>query len=334
MRIGLLGPLEVTDGSGRPVEVGGTRLRTLLILLALGAGRVVTAERLVDGVWGDARPSGAPNALQSLISRLRRALPDLVIESHPSGYRLAIDDDAIDLMRFDGLVVRGRALRAQDPAGAADALAEALSLWRGPALADVADADFARGHVSRLTERRPGVVEDQMEARLALGRADVAELQALVAAHPLRERLRAQYMRALGAAGRQAEALATFEDARRTLAEELGVDPSPDLAAAHLAVLRGGVGPAGAATGTHQPPGPADQLRRPRTRARPGWQAVGGEPPGDPHRARRGGQDPAGRRVGGASHRADARRRLAHRTGARRRLGRGAAGAAEHPGPA
>ncbi|GLY90606.1 BTAD domain-containing putative transcriptional regulator [Actinoallomurus iriomotensis] len=240
MRIGLLGPLEVADTAGRPVEVGGSRLRTLLILLALDAGRVVTAERLADGVWGDTPPSGTANALQSLISRLRRAAPSLVIESHPSGYRLVLDGDGtLDVIEFDRLAARGQDLLADDPAGAADAFAEALRLWRGPALADVADADFARGHVSRLTERHLGVVEDHVEARLRLGRADVAELEALVTAHPLRERLRAQYMRALGAAGRQADALATFEDARRTLAEELGVDPSEELREAHLDVLRG-----------------------------------------------------------------------------------------------
>ncbi|WP_329240044.1 winged helix-turn-helix domain-containing protein [Actinoallomurus sp. NBC_01490] len=240
VRIGLLGPLEVADAAGRPVEVGGARLRTLLILLALDAGRVVTAERLVDGIWGDTPPSGAANALQSLISRLRRTVPELVIESHPSGYRLVLDGaGAVDVVEFDRLAARGQALLADDPAGAADAFAEALRLWRGPALADVADADFARGHVSRLTERHLGVVEDHIEARLRLGRADVAELEALVAAHPLRERLRARYMRALSAAGRQADALATFEDARRTLAEELGVDPSEELREAHLDVLRG-----------------------------------------------------------------------------------------------
>jgi predicted ATPase/DNA-binding SARP family transcriptional activator len=241
VRIGLLGPLEVADGAGRPVEVGGARLRALLILLALDAGRVVTAERLIDGVWGDDPPSGAPNALQSLISRLRRTLPGLVIDSHPAGYRLVLADpgDTVDVIEFDRLATRGQALLDDDPARAADDLAAALRLWRGAALADVADADFARGHVSRLTERHLAVVEDHVEARLTLGRADVAELEALVAAHPLRERLRGQYMRALGAAGRQAEALATFEDARRTLAEELGVDPSPELRDAHLSVLRG-----------------------------------------------------------------------------------------------
>jgi DNA-binding SARP family transcriptional activator len=249
VRIGLLGPLEVADGAGRPVEVGGARLRTLLILLTLEAGRVVSVERLVDGVWGDDPPSGAPNALQSLISRLRRTVPGLAIGSHPAGYRLVLssgdtggpDDpcDTVDIVEFDRLAARGQALLADDPAGAADTLAAALDLWRGHPLADVTEADFARGHISRLTERHLGVVEDHVEARLTLGRADPAELEALVTAHPLRERLRGQYMRALYAAGRQAEALATYEDARRTLAEELGVDPSSELRAAHLAVLRG-----------------------------------------------------------------------------------------------
>ncbi|MDN3355003.1 BTAD domain-containing putative transcriptional regulator [Actinomadura sp. DC4] len=241
MRIGLLGPLEVADDAGRAVEVGGARLRALLILLTLDAGRVVTAERLVDGVWGDDPPSGAPNALQSLVSRLRRALPGLVIESHPAGYRLVLAEsgDTVDVAEFDRLAARGQALLADDPARAADEFAAALRLWRGSALTDVAEADFARGHVSRLTERRLAVIEDHIEARLTLGRADVAELQALVAAHPLRERLRGQYMRGLCAAGRQADALATYEDARRTLADELGVDPSPELREAHLSVLRG-----------------------------------------------------------------------------------------------
>ncbi|MCO5970663.1 BTAD domain-containing putative transcriptional regulator [Actinoallomurus soli] len=244
MRISLLGPLEVTDDAGRPVEVGGARLRALLILLALEAPRVLTADRLVAGVWDGDPPAGAPNALQSLISRLRRTLPGAMIDSRPAGYRLVVEDDVVDIRCFDRLVAHGRRLLHDDPARAADALAEALSLWRGTPLADVADTDFARGHVSRLAEQRLAAVEDHAEALLALGRADPAELEALVAAHPLRERLRGQYMRALCAAGRQADALATFEDARRTLAEELGVDPSPDLRAVHLAVLRGEQAPA------------------------------------------------------------------------------------------
>jgi predicted ATPase/DNA-binding SARP family transcriptional activator len=243
VRISLLGPLQVTDDAGRPVEVGGARLRTLLILLALDAPRVATADRLVAGVWDGDPPAGAANALQSLISRLRRALPG-VIDSRPAGYRLVVEEDVVDIRRFDRLVGHGRRLLADDPARAADALAEALSLWRGTPLADVADTDFARGHVSRLTEQRLAATEDHAEALLLLGRADPADLEALVAAHPLRERLRGQYMRALCAVGRQADALGTFEKARRTLAEELGVDPSPELRAVHLAVLRGEQTPA------------------------------------------------------------------------------------------
>ncbi|MEV5748719.1 BTAD domain-containing putative transcriptional regulator [Actinoallomurus sp. NPDC052308] len=244
MRISLLGPLEVTDDGGRPVEVGGVRLRTLLILLALEAPRVLTADRLVAGVWDGDPPAGAPNALQSLISRLRRTLPPGAIDSRPAGYRLVVEEDVVDLRRFDRLIAHGRRLLQDDPARAADALAEALSLWRGTPLADVTDTGFARGHVARLTEQRLAAIEDHAEALLLLGRADPAELEALVAAHPLRERLRGQYMRALCAAGRQADALASFEDARRTLAEELGVDPSPELRAVHLAVLRGDQTPA------------------------------------------------------------------------------------------
>ncbi len=242
MHIAVLGPLEVTDDADRPIEIGGARLRTLLIMLALEAGRVVTGDRIADGLWGDAPPSGAPNALQSLISRLRRALPGAAIESHPSGYRLDVPAEAVDIARFERLVAEGRAALGADPARAVGLLARALDLWRGPALADVADAPFAREHVFRLTEQRLGAIEDHVEARLALGRADPAEVEALVAAHPLRERLRGQYMRVLCAAGRRADALATYDDVRRLLADELGVDPSPELQAVHLAVLRGEAG--------------------------------------------------------------------------------------------
>ena len=228
----MLGPLEVTDRHGRPLELAGARLRALLILLALEPGRVVNAERLIDGVWGDDRPSGETNALQSLISRLRRAVPGLMIESRPTGYRLDLDPGSVDVVAFERLVAEGRARLAHDADGAETLLAEALDLWRGPALVDVSDADFARGPIARLTELRVGVVEENPAG------ADPSVLAELVAEHPLRERLRAQYMRALYAAGRQADALATYEDARRTLAESLGVDPSAELASVHVAVLQ------------------------------------------------------------------------------------------------
>jgi predicted ATPase/DNA-binding SARP family transcriptional activator len=247
VRIAMLGPLEV-HADGRPVEVGGARLRALLILLALDAGRVVNTHRLVDGLWGDDPPAGAPNALQTLVSRLRRALPGAVVESHPTGYRLAVDPEAVDVLRFERLVTAGRRALAADPAAAVAAFDEAAALWRGPALADVAGADFARTASARLSELRLTATEDRVEGALRLGGgADlVAELEELVAAHPLRERLVDLLMRALVAANRRAEALAAYERLRAVLADRLGTDPSPALAAAHLAVLRAPAAPPGA----------------------------------------------------------------------------------------
>ncbi|MCO6011338.1 tetratricopeptide repeat protein [Actinoallomurus purpureus] len=246
MRFGILGPLEVRASDGTPVSVGGPRVRSLLALLLLDAGRVVTAERLIDGLYGEEPPAGAANALQSQVSRLRRGLgtaDDLrdLVEFHPAGYRLAADPDDVDALRFERLTRDGRrALTAGDPANAADLLREGLDLWRGPALADVAAAPFADAQATRLEELRLGAFEDHAEARLALGthRDLVIELQELVAAHPLRERLCGQLMRALYGGGRQAEALTVFEDARRTLADQLGADPSPELVQVHLAILR------------------------------------------------------------------------------------------------
>jgi predicted ATPase/DNA-binding SARP family transcriptional activator len=246
MRFGILGPVEVRASDGAPVSVGGPRVRSLLALLLLDAGRVVTAERLIDGLYGEEPPAGAANALQSQVSRLRRGLGaadgsgDLV-EFHPAGYRLAVDRDDVDAHRFERLTREGRrALAAGDPARAAALLREGLDLWRGPALADVAAAPFAEAQAARLEELRLEASEDHAEARLALGahRDLVIDLQQLVAAHPLRERLRGQLMRALYGGGRQAEALAVFEDARRTLADQLGTDPSPELVQVHLAILR------------------------------------------------------------------------------------------------
>jgi len=237
----VLGPLEVRADAGEPVEVGGTRLRTLLILLALEPGRVVTTSRLIDGVWADERPAGAANALQALVSRLRRAVPDIVVESRPAGYRLVTAGDEVDARRFERLAAAGRSRLREDPAGAAATLREALGLWRGPALADVAGAEFARARAARLTELRLTATEDRVEADLGLGAGPslVPELEELVAAHPLREPLIGQLMRALCASGRPSAALTVFEQARGRFAEQLGADPSPDLTALHTAVLRG-----------------------------------------------------------------------------------------------
>ena len=242
MRFGILGATEVRADDGSAVSVGGPRVRALLALLLLNAGRLVTTERLIDGLYGDTPPAGAANALQSQVSRLRRGLPGPgLVEFHAAGYRLAVDPDDVDAHRFQRLAADGRnALAAGDTSRAASLLCEALGLWRGPALADVPEAPFSAAQTVRLEELRLSAVEDRAEAELTLGgsRDLVPELRELLDVHPLRERPRGQLMRALQATGRQAEALAVYEDARRTLAEELGADPSPELAAIHLSVLR------------------------------------------------------------------------------------------------
>jgi predicted ATPase/DNA-binding SARP family transcriptional activator len=248
VRIGLLGTLTVHDDAGRPVRVGGQRVRALLTLLALDANRVVPAHALIDRLWGDDsnQPADAANALQSLVSRLRAALREGgvdsgVIESSPVGYRLAIEPEAVDAIAFERAARAGaRALAAGDAALASRTLREALAAWRGPALADVAEETFAAAIAARLEEARRSATLDRIEADLAVGdRAGaVSELRAIATADPLAERPRALLMRALAAAGRQAEALAAFHEFRGRLAGELGLDPSPALERLHLAILR------------------------------------------------------------------------------------------------
>ncbi|GAA1019196.1 SARP family transcriptional regulator [Acrocarpospora pleiomorpha] len=240
MRFGVLGPTEVRRDSGEIVAVVGPRLRVLLGMLVLDAGRVVTTDHLIDGLYGDEPPAGAANALQAQVSRLRQLLDAPVIVRHPAGYQLDVDPESVDARRFERLAAAGRAaLAAGNNRRAADLLREGLDLWRGPALADLGET-LAPSAV-RLEELRLNALEDHAEAVLGLGDEshDLAtELGDLVAAHPLRERLRGLFMRALVATGRQAEALATYEDGRRLLAEELGADPAPELAEIHLAILR------------------------------------------------------------------------------------------------
>jgi predicted ATPase/DNA-binding SARP family transcriptional activator len=239
VRIGILGPLEVADGK-RLVEVGGARLRALLTLLALEAGRVVPVERLIDDLWEANPPAGAPNALQSLVSRLRAALGDGrgLIESRPAGYRLTMARSDIDAFDFESRVTRAR--HVGDPLIAAAELRDALALWRGPALADVAGAPFAEGPIARLEGLWLAATEERIEADLALGRYTelIPELEALTTTHLLREPLRGQLMRALYGAGRQADALAVYEDTKGALAEALGVDPSAELENIYLSILR------------------------------------------------------------------------------------------------
>ncbi|WP_367133954.1 BTAD domain-containing putative transcriptional regulator [Saccharothrix sp. HUAS TT1] len=243
MQIGVLGPFEVHLDDGAPAGVPGARLRALLVALALEPGRVVPKAALVDWIWGEHPPSDAANALQRLASRLRRVLPDGVVDGQAGGYRLAVGPDAVDAVRFERLV--GLARGAEEPRRAR-LLGEALDLWRGTAMQDVGleGSSAFDAAVTRLDGLRLVALEDRVEAELRLGRGAelVAELTGLVAAHPVRERLVGALMRALGAAGRSTEALVVFQRAREALADALGVDPSPELSALHVALLRGELG--------------------------------------------------------------------------------------------
>ncbi|WIX81343.1 BTAD domain-containing putative transcriptional regulator [Amycolatopsis carbonis] len=253
MRVALLGPLRAACEDGTPVDIGGARLRMLLARLALDAGRPVPAEVLIDGLWGTEPPADAANALQSLVSRLRRALrpAGADLESGAGGYRLALPADAVDAHRFERLAAEGRReLSAGRDSRAAELLRTALDLWHGAALADVLDAPFAAAPATRLEELRTEAAEDRFDAELRLGRhADVlADLTAAAEAHPLRERLAGLRIRALCSAGRQADALAAYTTIRATLADELGVDPSAELQEIHLQALRGELAPAAPVT--------------------------------------------------------------------------------------
>ncbi|WP_374116584.1 AfsR/SARP family transcriptional regulator [Streptomyces gilvus] len=240
MRFGILGPLEVRTDDGTPVDPGGPRPRALLTLLLLNTGRPVSTQRLTDGLYGAQPPAGAANALQSQISRLRRRLaPHTDVEAVPAGYRVAVPPESVDAHRFERLTGEGRAALADgDHEGAAARLREALALWRGPALPDLPSAHAER---ARFDELRLAAVQDRIEADLGLGGGPelVPELRALLRDHPLSERLYGQQMRALHTGGRPAEALTVYEEARRTLVDELGAGPSPELSALHLELLQG-----------------------------------------------------------------------------------------------
>ena len=247
MRISVLGPLEVSDATGRPVRVGGHRVKALLILLALDAGRVIPAHALIEKLWPEERPTDATNALQSLVSRLRQALrqsglPDNVLESSPVGYRLNITPAAVDALAFEEQAREGsRALARGDAKEAATQLRSALSAWRGSPLTDVANEEFAFAPAARLAELRSTATLDRIEANLNLKAADatmIGELRELTAKDRLAERPAALLMRALAATGRQSEALAVYHQIKDHLADSLGVDPSRQLEQAYLATLR------------------------------------------------------------------------------------------------
>lgn len=241
-QVAVLGPLRV-QADGRDVPVSGLRLRRLLLRLAVDADRPVPTTALVAAIWPDEPPADAGNALQALVSRLRRALgdPGSVVPT-PGGYRLAVPPAALDTTAFTELAGTGRErLRAGDPAAATAALDAALERWRAEPLTEAGGADYAEPLLARWTQLRLDAAADRAEALLQLGRTTEAlpELEALVAEHPLRERLVGLLMRAYAASGRTPEALQRYDALRRRLAAELGVDPGPQLQQVHLALLRG-----------------------------------------------------------------------------------------------
>ncbi len=229
MRFLVLGPLEVTNAVG-PIPLGGPKQRLVLANLAVRANAVVLAETLIDQLWGDEPPDSAKNTLQTYISHLRKALGPDRIEGRSSGYVLHLDPHELDATRFEQLLGEARAADGQ-PDRVGGILREALAMWRGSAFADLAVEGSLAGEIARLEELRLGAIEDRIAADLASGRHTglIGELEGLTREHPLRERLWAHLMVALYRSGRQADALAAFRRARKLLAEELGVDPSPEL---------------------------------------------------------------------------------------------------------
>ena len=238
MEFRILGPLEVLEGE-LPVPLPGPRQRSLLALLLLHANEVVSSDRLVDELWSHEDPDSGSAALQASVSRLRKALGggSELLATVPPGYVVRVGPDQLDLHRFEALVA-GAA--DADPAAAADALRDALALWRGPPLAEFAYERFAETAIGRLDELRLLALEKRIDADLALGRHRdlVPELETLVSQHPLREGLRVQLMLALYRGGRQADALEAFQAARRTLVEQLGIEPASALTELEKAILR------------------------------------------------------------------------------------------------
>ena len=226
LEFGLLGPLEVRAADG-PLPLGAPKQRALLALLVLNANRVVPRDRLISELWGDSPPETAVKAVQVYVSRLRKLLPADTLVTQAPGYVLRAAPESVDLRRFERLV--GEA-RDADAARAASLLAEALGLWRGPPLAELADEPFARIEAGRLDDLRLAALEERIEADLALGGHAklIGELEALIAEHPHRERLRGQLMLALYRSGRQAEALEAYRNARAAL-DELGLEPGAAL---------------------------------------------------------------------------------------------------------
>lgn len=236
MEFRILGPLEVADGE-RLLALGGAKQRALLALLVLNANRAVSVERLLEALWGEQQPASGAKTLHVYVSQLRKVLGAERLVTQPPGYLLRVGAEELDEASFHAL--RDQAATASGE-GTAELLRAALALWRGPPLGDFAYEQFAQAEISRLEELRLTTIEQRVDADIELGRhaSLVGELEALVVANPLRERLRRQLMTVLYRSGRQAEALAVYQDARRTLVDELGIDPSRELRELESAILR------------------------------------------------------------------------------------------------
>jgi len=240
----LLGAFEVTSDE-RIVEIGSVKQRALLAILVVNRNRAVSLDALAEELWGEKLPSSVSVSVQSLVSRLRRHLAtaggnDARLRASGAGYVLELDASMVDACRFEDLAARAREASVDDPRAAVPLFRQALSLWRGPALADLADFDFARAEATRLEEARSEVVEELVDAELILGHpgAALALLESQVAAHPLRERGWGQLMLCLYRLGRQAEAVRAYQDLRRLLGEELGLEPTPALRQLEQQILR------------------------------------------------------------------------------------------------
>jgi YVTN family beta-propeller protein len=270
----ILGPLEVAE-EGHTLALAAGKQRALLAMLLVRPNEVVSTDDLIDGLWGERPPASAAKSIQVYVSQLRKvigphgdAIGNGVLLTRPHGYELRIEPGELDLDRFERLLGEGKhALAAGRPADAAAKLREALSLWRGPALADFAYEQFAQAEIRRLEELRLNGLEERIEADLELGRHSdlIGELEALVTRHPLRERLRGQLMLALYRCGRQAEALELYQQTRRLLSDELGLEPSHSLQELEKAILRQDPALAGPGPEAISRRAPTKALRRPRT---------------------------------------------------------------------
>lgn len=264
MEFAILGTLRVRSGDDREIVIEGRKQRTLLAALLLARGEVLPDDRLTSMMWGQRPPATVSAQIYTYVSRLRKHLGGTSAEvvREPAGYRIHLGEGRFDATEFERLARAGHGeLRAGRPDRAAGLLASALALWRGPTLGGVTD-QLRATETPQLEEARMAALESRIEAELALGEhlQLVAELTGLVARHPLRERLRAQWMTALYRCERQAEALAVYQEGRRMLADELGIDPGPALAATHRAVLSGGLAIDGAAPAASSSPHAAPQV--------------------------------------------------------------------------